>query len=502
MREPGSVCFRPGLRERIHGYVIYIIDRLLRHSNERIDKAALLGAVELTKLLVTWNATACAYPDDRCVHQLFEEQALLQPDAIALVHEDSQLSYGELNRRANRLAHCLRARGVGADVRVGVCMERSPELAVGLLGILKAGGCYVPLDPDYPRARLEYMLAQSGCQVVLSKQHLMMELPFLSGTKVLLLDADSHDAHFGAYSDANVAVTDSGVDPANLAYVIYTSGSTGQPKGSAIVHRSISRLIYSDLIDYASARTMLCAASPSFDAFTFELWGALLHGGRCVLAGATRASFGELGWLVDRQGVDCAWLTSSLFNQLIVDSADALKNLKRLLVGGEALSIEHIREGVRRLPQTVLVNGYGPTENTTFSCTYAIGEEALAGRTTVPIGRPIGNSQAYVLGPRGEVVPVGVVGELYLGGEGLARGYLGQAGLTAEKFVPNAFARTPGERLYRTGDLVRYLPEGELEFLGRVDHQVKVRGFRIELGEIEECAAGTRGCTRGGSAGA
>ena len=378
--------FDAAFRERIREYAANIIRAVASDATAVIDKTALLTDAERDRQVVEWNATARAYPDDRCVHELFEEQALLQPDAIALVHEDSQLSYGELNRRANRLAHCLRARGVGADVRLGVCMERSPELAVGLLGILKAGGCYVPLDPDYPQARLEYMLAQSGCHMVLSKQHVMMELPLLSGTEVLLLDADSHDAHFGAYSDANVAVTDSGVDPANLAYVIYTSGSTGQPKGIAIVHRNIGRLIYNDFINYASARTLLCAASPSFDAITFELWGALLHGGRCVLAGATRGSFGELGRLVERQGVDCAFMTTALFNQLIVDWGESLRNLKCLLVGGEAASIGHFCEGLRRLPETVLNNIYGPTENTTFSCTYAIGEEALTGRTTVPMG--------------------------------------------------------------------------------------------------------------------
>ena len=366
-----------------------------------------------------------------------------------------------------------------------MCLQRSPQMAEGLLGILKAGGAYVPLDPEYPSARLEYMLAQSGCRVLLSKQHLLKEVPSLRAATVLLLEGESHDALFGAYSDANVEVADSGVCPTNLAYVIYTSGSTGQPKGSAINHRNISRLIHNDFIDYGSARTMLCAASPSFDAFTFELWGALLHGGRCVMGASTREGLSELGELVARQGVECAWLTSALFNQLIVDSASSLRGLKQLVVGGEALSIEHVRQGLRHLPRTELVNGYGPTENTTFSCTYVIGEEALSGRSSVPIGRPIGNTQAYVLGSGGEVVPVGVVGELHLGGVGLSRGYLNRPGLTGEKFIPHRFSGEPGERLYRTGDLVRWLADGTLEYLGRVDDQVKVRGYRIELGEIE-----------------
>ena len=489
-----ELCFR--LSYPTERFARESIDQLMRHFLVVLDGMAsgkypvvaelpLLPALERQQQLIEWNATARAYPHDRCIHELFEEQARLRPDAVAVVYEDIEVTYAELNRRANQLAHQLIASGVGPEVRVGLCMERSAQMVIGLLGILKSGGCYVPLDPEYPEARLEYMVAQSGCRVVLSEQHLMADVPLLSTMKVLPLDAEFHTALFGAYGEADIEVADSGVCPTSLAYVIYTSGSTGQPKGSAVTHRNISRLTHNEFIDYGSVRTMLCAASASFDAFTFELWGALLHGGRCVMTASGRGSFSELGRLLDRQAVDCAWLTASLFNQQIVRAPESLKSLKWLVVGGEALSIEHIRQALRQLPRTKLVNGYGPTENTTFSCTYVIGEEALAGRTTVPIGRPIGNTQAYVLGPRGEVVPVGVVGELYLGGAGLARGYLGQAGLTAEKFVPSAFAQTPGERLYRTGDLVRYLPEGELEFLGRVDHQVKVRGFRIELGEIE-----------------
>jgi non-ribosomal peptide synthetase component F len=224
---------------------------------------------------------------------LFEQQAEQTPDRIALVHGCSELTYGELNRRANQVARGLRERGVGPEVRVGICMHRSPQLAVGLLGILKSGGAYVPLDPEYPEARLEYMLSHSGARVVLSEQRLMKDVPLLSRTQVLPLDADAHDALFGAYSDANVKVAESGVCPSNLAYVIYTSGSTGRPKGSAIIHRNISRLIYNDFIDFAQTQTILCAASPSFDAFTFELWGALLYGGRSVMADAAPGSFAE-----------------------------------------------------------------------------------------------------------------------------------------------------------------------------------------------------------------
>jgi non-ribosomal peptide synthetase component F len=382
---------------RMLSHYARLLESIAASPQARLSHLQMLGEQEQRQQLLEWNATARAYPQEQCIHELFEEQVRQRPDAVALVHEGGELTYRELNRRANQVAHCLREQGVGAEVRVGICMERSPELVVGLLGILKAGGAYVPLDPEYPQSRLEYMLVQSGCGVVLSEQHRVKQWPLLSARKVLLLEEPLHDVFFGPYSDTNLGVKESGVCASNLAYVIYTSGSTGEPKGCAIVHQSISRLIYNDFMDYASAGTMLCAASPSFDAFTFELWGALLHGGRSVMAGARPGSFAELGRLVEQQGVECAWLTSSLFNQQIVDSADAFKNLKRLLVGGEALSIEHVGEGLRRLPGTQLINGYGPTENTTFSCTQLITQEALSGHSSVPIGRPIGNTQAYVL---------------------------------------------------------------------------------------------------------
>jgi amino acid adenylation domain-containing protein len=481
--EYSTDLFDRGTIRRMLVHYARLLEAIVAAPRSRLSQLSFLSERERSQQLVEWNATARAYPQERCIHELFEAQVEQAPDRIALVHAGSELTYSELNRRANQLAHRLIECGVGPEVRVGICMERSPELVVGLLGILKAGGAYVPLDPEYPEARLEYLLGQSGCRVVLSKQYLLKDVPLLNTMRVLWLDAERHDECFGAYSDANVA--DSGVGASNLAYVIYTSGSTGHPQGTAIVHRNISRLIFNDFIDYGAARRMLCAASPTFDAFTFELWGALLHGGCSVMASAGRGSAGELGRIVDSQGVECAWLTSSLFNQLIVDSAQSLKRLKRLLVGGEALSIEHVRAGLRQLPQTELIHGYGPAESTTFSCTHAIEQDDLADRVTVPIGRPIGNTQAYVLGPQGELVPTGVVGELYVGGAGLARGYLGEAGLTSERFVPNPFSAEAGERLYRTGDLARWLPHGTLEYLRRVDDQSKVRGYRTELGEIE-----------------
>jgi amino acid adenylation domain-containing protein len=459
-------------------------ERLLRaivaRPEERVSRYDFLSEAEKHLQLIEWNATQRPYPQDLCVHELFETQARERPDAVALVHENRQLSYGELNRRANQLARYLRAQQVSAESRVGVCLERSPEMVIGILGILKAGAAYVPLDPSYPEARLSQMIEQSGCELILSESALLTELPFLSEHKSLPLDGELHEVLLGSYSTEDLGA--SGVSPENLAYVIYTSGSTGQPKGSGIIHRNITRLIYADYVQLSAQRSLLCAASPSFDAFTFELWGALLHGGRCVLADFKQLSFEQLGRLLKQEGVDCAWLTAGLFNQVVNESAELLSSVNELLVGGEALSVDHIGTALQSLPHTQLINGYGPTENTTFACTHRI--NAVSAGCSVPIGRPISNTQVYVLDGHGQLAAPGVLGELHIGGAGLSRGYINSARLTAEKFVPHPFSAN-GERLYRTGDLVRYAADGALEYVGRIDHQVKVRGFRIELGEIE-----------------
>jgi amino acid adenylation domain-containing protein len=459
-------------------------ERLLRaivaRPEERVSRYEFLSEAEKHQQLIEWNATQRAYPQDLCVHELFEAQARERPDAVALVHEDRQLTYGELNSSANQLARYLRAQQVSAESRVGVCLERSPEMVIGILGILKAGAAYVPLDPSYPEARLLQMIEQSGCELILSESALLTELPFLSEHKSLPLDGELHEVLLGSYSTEDLGAN--GVSPENLAYVIYTSGSTGQPKGSGIIHRNITRLIYADYVQLSAQRSMLCAASPSFDAFTFELWGALLHGGRCVLADFKQLSFEQLGRLLKQEGVDCAWLTAGLFNQVVNESAELLSSVNELLVGGEALSVDHIGTALQSLPHTQLINGYGPTESTTFACTHRI--NAVSAGCSVPIGRPISNTQVYVLDGHGQLAAPGVLGELHIGGAGLSRGYINSARLTAEKFVPHPFSPN-GERLYRTGDLVRYAADGALEYVGRIDHQVKVRGFRIELGEIE-----------------
>ena len=397
---------------------------------------------------------------------------------MAVIDDATRLTYGELNRRANQLARRLRARGVGRDVPVGICLERSPEMIVGWLGILKAGGAYVPLDPADPPARLAFMIADTGLPIVVAQRGITAIVAG-EGIDVVYLDTVGDEGH-----DSPAENPASQSAPDDLAYVMYTSGSTGQPKGVEITHRGIVRLLFG--VDYATfdaERVWLQLAPPGFDLSTLEVWGALLHGARCVLFPGRVPTALQLSAMIRRHRVNTLWLTASLFNAVLDEAPETLAPIEQLLVGGEALSVAHVRRALAALPTTRLVNGYGPTESTTFACCYTIPRELPEGLPSIPIGRPIGNTRVYVLDERLEPVPVGVPGELYIGGDGLARGYRHRPELTSERFVA---APSLGEaRLYRTGDRVRYRPDSTLEFLGRFDHQVKIRGFRIEPEEIQ-----------------
>ncbi len=469
------------------------IRRLLRHFETILggavkDPAARLTALpilaepERRQLLVDWNNTRRAYPQ-LCVHELFEMHAEQNPGATALVFDGGRFSYRELNQRANRLAHRLRALGVGAEATVGICFERSPEAIIGLLGVLKAGEAYMPLDPAYPEERLSFMVKDAGARVVLTMRRWLDKLATKGTTVVCLDDPPDTDAQ---QETCNIAA---GVGPDNLAYILYTSGSTGAPKGVEIPHRGIVRLVVGvDYMRFTNREVFLQLASLSFDASTFEIWGALLHGATLVLFPGRVPTAHDLGEALMRHKVTTACLTTPVFHAVVDEAPEALSTVRQLLIGGEALSAAHVRRALAALPATQIVNGYGPTESTTAACCYAVPRRFEEDASSVPIGRPISNTQVYILDKQSEPVPMGVTGELHIGGDGLARGYVNRPDLTREKFIPIPRALqndVPPGLLYKTGDLARYLPDGNIEFLGRVDDQLKIRGYRIEPGEIE-----------------
>jgi amino acid adenylation domain-containing protein len=460
-----------------------LLEGIVADPERRISEMPMLADVERRRILVEWNDTNRSYPRDSSVHVLFERQAEQSPDRIAVIYGPKQLTYRELNARTDHLACRLRRLGVGPEVLVGIFMKRSLEMVVGLLGILKAGGAYLPLDPGYPKQRLALMLEQADAQVLLTQQKLTAEFDSLSsildsGMKVLDLDSESE-----ALDEESDAAPVEGASADNLAYVMFTSGSTGAPKGVAVTHRNVTRLVkgqsYADLTE---KEVFLQFAPLSFDASTFEIWAPLLNGGTLVVAPAGALSGEELARVIDRSKVSTLWLTSALFQAMVEEHLAGLRGIKQLLAGGDVLPVPHVKRALETLPECRLINGYGPTENTTFSCCYPMSSSRQLGHS-VPIGRPIANTQAYVLDEHLNPVPAGVPGELYVGGDGLARGYFKDPALTAEKFIPNPFE--VGLRFYRTGDRARCRADGNVEFLGRIDNQVKIRGFRIEPGEIE-----------------
>ena len=454
-----------------------ILEGLTANPEQKISDVSLLSDAERRQLLVDWNDTKTEYPSTRSIEELFEEQVALAPEAAALVWDDGELTYRDLNARANQLAHYLRDRGVTADTRVAVCLPRSPELIVAVLAILKAGGGYVPLDPAYPQNRLEFMMADSGAPLMLTKTELASKLP--GNDSVICIDLLGEE--LTSQSQENLTSI-SGRD--HLAYVMYTSGSTGKPKGVTVTHRNVVRLVKNtNYASFSRDEVFLQASTISFDASTFEIWGSLLNGARLVMLPAGAPSLKELGQAIKRHKVTTLWLTAGLFHLMVENHLDDLRGLRQLLAGGDVLSVPHVRKVFAELPNCRLINGYGPTENTTFTCCYPLKDISKV-NGSVPIGFPISNTSVYVLDRQSNPVPIGIPGELYIGGDGLARGYLDRPELTEERFVRNPFS-AHDDRLYRTGDLVRYKPTGEIEFIGRVDDQVKVRGFRVELGEIE-----------------
>lgn len=416
-----------------------------------------------------------------CIHEIFELQAEQSPDAVALVFEGVLVTYGELQRASNQLARYLRSRGVDVGTPVAICTDRSIEMIVGLLGILKAGGAYVPLEPGNPASRLSFILEDTGASIILTQEHLLQKGHFDRWLdKAFCLDADWKVIAKEKNDSLHIASF-----PNDLAYIMYTSGSTGQPKGVCIPHRGVVRLCRNaDFVTLSASDVFLALAPFSFDASTFEIWGCLLNGGRLAIMPPQQPSLEELGRALRTYGVTTLWLTAGLFHLMVSERLEDMAGLRQLLAGGDVLSVSHVRRAAEALPQCRLINGYGPTENTTFTCCHTVGDPSLLG-DNVPIGYPISGTQVYVLDENLAPVPDGVPGELYAGGAGLALGYLNRPELTQERFIRNPFSADSNERLYKTGDLVRRRENGMIEFIGRLDQQIKIRGFRIELGEIE-----------------
>ncbi|HEU4711739.1 MAG TPA: amino acid adenylation domain-containing protein [Pyrinomonadaceae bacterium] len=454
------------------------LEAVVSDPGQRLSRINLLTSGERDQLL-TFPSSSGTSRSSSCIPDLFETWATRTPDKTALAFGDERLSYDELNRRANQLAHHLIAYGAGDETRIGIHCERSIEMIVAILGVLKAGATYVPLDPSYPDQRLLWILEDAAVQLVLSVSTLHDELP-AHRAPVILLDSDW--PLIAANNEENHGQR---ITPDHLAYIVYTSGSTGTPKGVAVPHRGVVRLVNGN--NYASFgpdEVFLQFAPLAFDASTFEIWGSLLNGAQLVLMPSGVASLSDLGRALLDHRVTTLWLTAGLFHQMVDEQLESLAGLRQLLAGGDVLSPSHVKRFVTAVPSCKLINGYGPTENTTFTCCYPMDHQTeLSG--SVPIGRPITNTQVFILDQQLQLSPPGMTGELYAGGDGLARGYHGRADVTAEQFIPHPFSTTPGARLYRTGDRARYLADGNIEFLGRADEQVKIRGYRIELGEIE-----------------
>ncbi len=469
--------------EYMHTALKSLVEALESTPGKAISSLEVLPEKERKQLLYEWNATEVKYPRERCIHQLFEEQVDKSPEATAVVYADECLSYGELNAQANRLAHHLIGLGVKPDDRVAICVERSLEMVIGLLAILKAGGAYVPMDPEYPQEQLRYMLQDSASVVLLTQEHLR---GVWGGTEEKIAVVDVNDAgRFRHQPESNLQLIATGLKASHMAYLIYTSGSTGKAKGVMVSHQNLLSSTFARKLAYGDLGRFLLLSSISFDSSVAGIFGSLIYGGTLIIAGRDVVRdplcFNQE---VQHLGVESLLCVPSLYKHFLeYPIRREAKKLWRVIVAGEVCPVDLVAKSAQEEPQVELFNEYGPTEGTVWAtmhrCVHPVGGQS------VPIGRPIANTQIYILESHGEPVPIGVAGELYIGGAGVARGYLNRAELTAERFVPDPFTEEAGARMYRTGDIGRYLRDGSLEFLGRNDQQVKVRGFRIELGEIE-----------------
>ncbi|NOQ24125.1 MAG: amino acid adenylation domain-containing protein, partial [Bacteroidales bacterium] len=465
--------FKAETIERFIRYFKQIVAQISINPEKELSEIEIISAEEKQQLLYSFNDTQVTYPSQKSISQVFDEQVKGFSKKIALQDKDKAYTYQDLDEESNKIANCLIKFGVVDNQLVGLLADRSSDMIIGILGILKTGGAYVPIDPAYPIERVNHLIQDSGVNIILSTEVIDLEYDF-AGDIININDLE--------IKESSTDLSLKSIKSSNIAYVMYTSGSTGNPKGVVIEQKSVLRLVQNNqFFPFHSEQKILLTGAPVFDATTFEIWGALLNGGSLYIASNEVIINSELlGECIRKNSITSLWLTSSLFNQLIDQDESIFDTLDYLLVGGDVLSVKHINKIKSRNSKLVLINGYGPTENTTFSTTFNIDKEY---ESNIPIGKPISNSTAYIFDRSNKLQAVGVSGELLLGGDGLAREYLNNPELTREKFIENPYKED--ERLYKTGDLARWLPDGNIEFLGRIDQQVKIRGFRIELGEIE-----------------
>jgi amino acid adenylation domain-containing protein len=470
--------FDRGTIRRLCHHLEQVLSQMVAEPKQPLSALDYLSPPERTQLKMC-NQTEATYPREAVLHALVEEQVIKRPDAVAVSYEEQQLTYHELNRQANQLARFLQKRGVGPETKVGLCLNRSPQMIISLLAILKAGGAYVPLDPTYPQKRLQVMLEDAGVTTVVTRLGLRDRLPDRWG--IVCLDRDQN-----AIAEESGKAVLSGVTAENLAYIIYTSGSTGQPKGTLTTHRNVVKTVCNNgYLELDERDRILQLSNYAFDGSVFDIFAALCHGATLVLVPDPVVHNPQaLADCYQRERITVSFLTTALFNTLIDWDPACFRTVRKVLFGGERVSLKHVRKAVSEWGEDRISHVYGPTETTVFA-THDPVDARVQTRSIVPIGKPIANTKTYVMNSEGQCQAVGVAGELYVGGDGVARGYLNRPKWTAARFIPHPFSNRPGARLYRTGDRVRRLPEGGLEYLDRIDQQVKIRGFRIETGEIE-----------------
>lgn len=488
--EYNTALFDDTTARRMRDHFAELAASAVATPDEAIGRLAMLGEDERTQLLQAWNATARPYPRDADLATLFDAAARRWPDAVAVENADhateplpdARLSYAALAAGSERLAQYLRGQGVRPGDAVALCMERSVGAVAAILAIVRAGAAYVPIDPADPPARRQRILADAGVRVLVTQRSLAASVAGAVAVPIEIETAWSGEA----VATAAPAPAPPSWPAESLAYIMFTSGTTGVPKGVCVTHRNVARLVCNtDFIDLGPAQTLLQAAPLAFDASTLEIWGALLNGARLVVQPRAVPTAADMAQVLRSHRITTLWLTAGFFHHMVEAELQALAGVQQVLAGGDVLSVSHVQRLLDAKADGIVVNGYGPTENTTFSCCHRM-QPGMRLTDSVPIGRPIANSRAYILDVMGGPVPPGVIGELYVGGDGVARGYLGNVQATAERFVPDPFDAREGMRLYRTGDLARWRADGSIDFLGRSDRQVKVRGFRIELEEIEE----------------